>query len=450
MKVKKQPLKQMLFVIVILIALFLRLFNIGYMEFKGDEAFSSLKTLRFVRGEEIPFTSSRGQTGINEPPIFIYLISILFSFTNNPIAVVGFISLLNVLGIILCYFFVKKFYNEKAALIASLFYAVNPWQVLFSRKIWSPDLLAPFAILFLYFLFNTIYGKKKEQIIYVLVTLGFLLQIHLSAIYFFAVLFAVLIRYWKKFNKRYLALGLILFLVTFFPYLFFQLRNDFVDVHTTLAVIKKETPFHLTAFTIPFKLVTTNGFNFLFGSDFLSFEKGILKIQFLDFLLMILLFCSIIFSSLMYKNKGFILINWLVFGSFYLAFVKIVAIDTHYFPSFLPLYFIMMGIMLAKIIKKVPEIWKYLIYTVIFMLVLYQLVFSIHFLNFIKEKECLHGEYGPPYFYRVERVKNTINRLYLQNTSLELEELHDISCNCTKCDLLATKFIVQESNFEVK
>ena len=98
---KKYPIQNLLLVIIILIALFLRLYNLGYMEFKGDEAFNSIKALKFVQEGEIPLTSSVGTTGVNEPPVLMYLLAIPYFFTTNPIVAAGFIALLNVLGIII-------------------------------------------------------------------------------------------------------------------------------------------------------------------------------------------------------------------------------------------------------------------------------------------------------------------------------------------------------------
>ncbi|MEK6949397.1 MAG: glycosyltransferase family 39 protein [Nanoarchaeota archaeon] len=446
-------------IIILLIALFLRLYNLQYMEFKGDEAFNSIKALKFVNEGEIPLFSSIGTTGIHEPPIFIYLLSIPYLFSKNPVIAAGFIALLNAFGILICYLLVKKFYNKRAAIISSAFYAASPWQILFSRKIWAQDLLAFFAIVFLYFIFNAIYEKKKSHLIYALATLGILIQIHLSALYFFPVAAIALAANYKKLNekiknfssikstkyflynenKKYLFIGIILFLLSFSPYFAFQIKNNFADIRTALELAKKDTAFHSSAFIIPFTLVSTKGFEPLFGTDFNDFGNTALRISFFDIFAMAMLFLSIAFLF-SYTKKSSILILWLVIGTLFLAFSKVEAIDAHYFASFFPLYFIIIGNMLDIFIKAMHKKIKPVVYLLIILTLAYQIAFNISFLSFIEKSQCINGDYGMPYQHRLNNMEKTMDKFETTNT--DIREINELSCNCAKCDILAAEFML--------
>ncbi len=423
-------------IIIILIALFLRLHNIQYMEFKGDEAFNSIKASNLAGGKEFPLTASIGTTGIHEPPIFIYLLAIQYLISKNPVMAAAFIAILNVFAIFLLYSFIKKFYNRTAAIIASALYAVNPWQILFSRKIWSQDLLPLFAIIFIYFLYNAIYDKNKLHLIYALITLGLLIQTHLSALYFLLVAIIAIALYWKNINKKYLSIGIILFLITFIPYFIFQINNDFVDIKTIINLKNTESNFHTNTFLMPFSLMTTNGFEALFGEDYNKFESQTLTIKFFDILAMSILFLSIAFL-LAYKKKSIILVLWLLVGTFFLAISKVQTIDSHYFVSFFPLYFIMIGTAIALLMEAFPKIAKNLIIILILLILAYQINFDIKFLNFQKNNECINGDYGMPYQYRLRNIESAMEKY---KTS-DIEEINKISCNCRKCDLKAAEFI---------
>ena len=428
--------------IIIIIALFLRLHNISYMEFKGDEAFNSIKALKLVNEGEIPLFSAIGSTGIYEPPISIYLLAIPRFFSKNPVMAAGFIAILNVFGILICYLFVKKFYSKRAAIIASAFYAASPWQIIFSRKIWAQDLLAFFAIVFLYFIFNAIYEKKKSHLIYALATLGVLIQIHLSALYFLLVAAIALITHYKKLNenKKYLFIGIILFLLTFFPYFLFQIKNDFADVRTGFEIVKKDTDFHSSAFIMPFTLVSTKGFEPVLGTNYFEFENNALRISFFDILSMGIFFLSIAFLFANTK-KSSILILWLVIGTLFLAFSKVEAIDTHYFASFFPLYFIIMGNMLDLFIKAMHNKIKPIVYLLIIMILAYQIAFDMSFLSFIGKNECINGDYGMPYQHRLDNVEKVMDKF--ETANVNIREINELSCNFAKCDLLAAHFMVE-------
>ncbi len=439
----KFTIRQVLFVLIILTAAFLRLYHLEYMEFKGDEARNSFKALRFAREGNIPLTAGISSTGINEPPIFIYLLTIPYLLTSNPIFAAGFIAILNILGVVLCYHFVKKFYSVRAALITIALYAVNPWQVLFSRKIWTQNLLPPFILLFLYFIFQAIYNKNKNHIIYALFVLGILLQLHLSSAYFILLAIVLIAINHKAIDKKRLVLGIIAFLLTCVPYLIFQIQNNFVDVYTMLEIMKQESKFHTEVFTIPFQLITTQGFDYSFGNDISAFEDTVISIPLLDKFLSLLLFASFLFIFYKSGKKAIIFCLWLIIGLLYMAVNKVETIYMHYFHSFFPLFFILIGILISRFYDKIPLYGKYLTDGFIVVVVLYQLSFSIHFLNFIKEKKCILGDYGIPYLYRKNEVAKIIQPLDISTIQTTIKDIHEKVCQCPKCDFLATQFIVK-------
>ncbi|KAB2866041.1 MAG: glycosyltransferase family 39 protein, partial [Anaerolineae bacterium] len=40
----------------------------------------------------------------------------------------------------------RRYFGAEAALVAGLLYAVSPWAVIYSRKIWAQDMLPPFVV----------------------------------------------------------------------------------------------------------------------------------------------------------------------------------------------------------------------------------------------------------------------------------------------------------------
>ena len=202
-----------------------------------------------------------------------------------------------------------------------------------------------------------------------------------------------------------------------------------------------EPNFHSSAFLIPFSLVTTNGFEALFGEDYKRFESQALRIKSLDILAMAFLFLSVAFL-LAYKKKSIILILWLLVGAIFLSISKVQTIDTHYFVSFFPMYFIIIGNAMALLMKTFQKPIKNIIITLILLILAYQAIFDIKFLNFTRNNECINGDYGMPYQYRLQNIESALEKYNIE----DIRQINELSCNCRKCDLKAAEFIASYIN----
>ena len=123
-------IEQTILCAVLLIALGLRLSHLDSMEFKGDEAFNLIKARELSEGQQFPLTSAESSTGIPEPPIFMYLLSLPVLISDDAVFVTASIALLNVCAAFLCYLLARRFSSPLTALISIAFFAFNPNPVL--------------------------------------------------------------------------------------------------------------------------------------------------------------------------------------------------------------------------------------------------------------------------------------------------------------------------------
>lgn len=421
---------------------YLRFCNLEYMEFKGDELFNFSKALKFVKDGVVPLTSAGGSTGVNEPPIFMYLLSLPLLLSTDPVFVVGYVACLNVAGILLCYLFVRRFFSEKAAVIAAAFYSVSPWQVLFSRKIWTQNLLTPFIFLFLYLTFIGIYNNRKKTLIAGCVVLGFVLQLHMSAAYFAVLGIILLITNWNKIDKRYLSIGLILFLSTFVPYVIFLFKTQFEVLSTASDVVSKDYSIaFLQLLKIPLMLVSTQGFEYAFGVDISRFEETTIRFLPIDVLLMIIVPAAAIYMSVFEKRFRVFFVAWPILGILFLYLTR-VKIQFHYFHSFYPVFFVLIGAFGGWMLNRTKMVGRVMIYAVLIGLVSYQFMFSFQFVRFIEKNDCIMGDYGPPYGHRVRKIETIVDEKPL--TKRAFYRIHRQSCRCRKCDVGVTAFIINQ------
>lgn len=425
------------------LSLFLRMHSLNYMEFKHDEAINSFKAAALAKEGLIPLSSGVSSTGINEPPIFMYLLAFPFLFTSLPVGAAAYIALWNVAGIGLAFLFTKIYFGMRAAFIATVLYAVNPWQVLFSRKIWTQNLLAPFAILFLVLLFHSLFRNRPRWLIAAGLVLGILLQLHISAAYVLPVAAAFICVGRKNVKARDLLPAILLMLLTFFPYLVLQWRTDFADFRTALLVSQNGETFQMKAFTLPFQLMTTYGFDYSLGRSFGEFESSAVRITLIDITAMVFFTVALLIVVFFRKKEYLCLLSWVIGGMLFLSIVK-TPLTIHYFLSLFPVCFVLTGVALdwtADRLKSRYATW--VMYSLVGLVALYQLIFTLDFVNFVQKTPCIHGDYGPPYAYRVEKIQEAIERYGPPRSVKQLKRIHTASVYCEKCDYTASSFIVQ-------
>jgi hypothetical protein len=244
--------------LVLFIAAIMRLGEPGMVEFLHDEAYLSLLAQDLVVGGAIPFTGIPSSVGIPNPPISLYIMAIPYTLSSSPVFATMFVAVLNVAGVGLLWWSAHRYLGRMVALLAGLTYALSPWAVLYSRKIWAQDFHTPFVLLGLLLgLYGFIEGKRWAQA-GCLPVLVIAFQIHFAA---WALLPLYLWLLWsgrKHISRLALSLSLVLAFATLFPFLMglsrvfeeepYRISNAFDRAVGGLAV-SADALFHITRLT---------------------------------------------------------------------------------------------------------------------------------------------------------------------------------------------------------
>ncbi len=167
--------------LILLVAALLRLDQAGVVEFRHDEAMLSLLAQDMAEGKTFPLTGIPSSVGIPNPPASVYMVAVPYALGADPQAATLFIAAFNVIGVGLLWLIAHRYFSRTAALVAGLAYAVSPWAVLYSRKIWAQDFHTPLVLLaVLLGLYGFGEGKRWAQVL-CLPVLIFALQIHFAA-----------------------------------------------------------------------------------------------------------------------------------------------------------------------------------------------------------------------------------------------------------------------------
>ncbi|MEO8608990.1 MAG: glycosyltransferase family 39 protein [Chloroflexota bacterium] len=225
---------------ILILAAVLRLGAPGVVEFKRDEANLSHLALDFVRGRSLPLLGISSSVGIPNSPISVYIFAIPYLFSSDPTVATLYVGLLNVLAVLLTYLLARRYYGVGAALLAALLYAVSPWGIIYSRKIWAQDVLPPFIVAtFLTGLLGFVEGKRWAQWL-CLPLLCITAQIHYSAL-LLAIPAAYLILIGRSRWTRAFALSFIPAILLAIPFLIGVLRADLPSLDELRALTTANT-----------------------------------------------------------------------------------------------------------------------------------------------------------------------------------------------------------------
>jgi hypothetical protein len=122
-------------------ALALRTARLDLMEFKHDEAAAWILATAASAGRAFPTAGIATSKGIENFPLFVYLLAGLRLVSPDPVFAVRAIAFLNSLAVLFVYLASRKIAGARAGWIAALLYAVSPCAVFFSRKLWAQNLM---------------------------------------------------------------------------------------------------------------------------------------------------------------------------------------------------------------------------------------------------------------------------------------------------------------------
>lgn len=226
-----------LLALVLVTGAWLRFSHLDLLEFQGDEAYASNLALDFVSHGRLPLAGLMSSVGVTNPPLFIYLLIPLFAISTNPTIVSCGIALLSLGAVAACWRIGRRYYGPVAGLVAAAFFAVSPWAVIYSRKIWAQDFVPIFATATLWALHTLVLGKRPKAVFWVVLLPLCVVQIHFSGLAMTAGVLAVLLALRPRIDWRYAAGGLAAAVLLMVPYLRLQSETDWADIKQAMNTV---------------------------------------------------------------------------------------------------------------------------------------------------------------------------------------------------------------------
>lgn len=213
--------------LILVLAAAMRFGRIDLVEYFHDDAMLATLALDAVDRLRWPLTGILSSTGIPNSPASVYLLTVPFAVKADPRFAIHFVMLFNVIGVGLLWLMARMVANSRVAFVAGLVYAINPWAVLYSRKLWAQDMHTPLILLGLILLLYGLWpgrvpGRSQRRVLlaqsFGLPVLLFAIQFHFAA---WSLLPAVLLVLWfgrRRVRAPAAAVAVILSILVLLPY----------------------------------------------------------------------------------------------------------------------------------------------------------------------------------------------------------------------------------------
>lgn len=344
-------------VILFLIAVFFRFWQIrDYVVFLGDEGRDMLIMRHMILDFRPVFlgpTASVG--GFYLGPIYYWMSAPFLALSFfDPVGPSIMVALFGVATVILLYKFLNETTSFYPAILASLLYATAPLIVRYSRSSWNPNPLPFFALLLIYFLYLGIKKNKLKYFLFAGLCFGITIQLHYLSIMLVptAALIVLINTPYKKWLKI-LAIGFAGSLVTFSPFLLFEIKHNFPNFRTIFEFVTRSSTHGLRNPDIVYVISNT-------GNIFLE-ELSKLKATPVTKIAFWLITAVGIFGLVKnWKEKNLKLIFsigiiWFIGGLFFLRYYSGQLFD-YYYGFMFPAPFFLFGLIISLFWKKLP--WK--------------------------------------------------------------------------------------------
>ncbi len=400
-----------IFFFILLLALILRLLFLPYAKFENETTRDLVlanemldeHTLR-LKGLSPEVDPSSVQQSFG--PLFYYFLAFSQFIFRHPYSAVALITLFTLLGIVLFYFFVDRYYGRHIALLSAALFSFNPWVFAFvSLNFANPSFLIPFIILLYFSLYKIIVDHQDIYLILSAVALASLLQFHLSSLLLLPIVFIFLVILRPSiFLTRYFFFALIVGSLFFVPYIIYTIQHDSLARTLDFVFLSRYDASRWEnlrdSIGIPFMLATTYFGPYLLGS-FHVFHSAFLEHTFfvLDLIISSLLGLSILF--LLYRiftrsllprvyRQALLLLGWFIFPILF-AIIPGANVSPHYLFITYPSQFLLLAFFLFK-----APIHRYLRSSLISIILLAYIIYSISFYLAVIDNGGTDGIYGIP------------------------------------------------------
>ncbi len=408
-----------LVLLILLLAGLLRMAAPGLTEFKADEARLLSLALHMAEGK-FALRGISSSVGFPNFPASVWIYSLPLLIWPHAYAATIFTGLLNTLAAAAAYWFVRRYWGMQAAIAALLMFAVSPWAIIFSRKIWAQNLLPLFVVGWAISAALALVEERSKFIWLHFLFLALAVQIHLAAIALLPASAILLLVFRRRVHWRSLLIGLAFAAITIIPFAIYlgQVRNEIVFPPT----IDGQSEAGLSTDSVLFTSMISLGTNIhsLAGAeafrDFLTLLPPMTPVYWIWGLLILAGITWLAWQAWKHwqneeAQAGIIVLIWLLVPPLFFLWHS-TPVFLHYFIATLPAQYIAAGVLFSRIPSILFNFWpneqrtsrqfvKVGVWTIFLITIIAQLWAIISLTNFLGSV-VTPGAFGTPLAMKLE------------------------------------------------
>jgi hypothetical protein len=224
-------------VAVFVVAAIVRLALWKTARFGGDEALFFRIGAGIVDGDAFPLLGTQITDGNARlpGPTFLYVMALPLLVWRAPEAQYLFVELLGAVTVVVQWHLLRRPFGERAAFVAALLVACSPWSALYADRTWNPNVLPFVVVVALLAAWRVREDPRSRFGIALLPLLAVMPHFHMAAPVAWAGVVVVAGRALLKLPRRHLALGLLLSLLLYVPFLVNEWSTGFGNTRQILA-----------------------------------------------------------------------------------------------------------------------------------------------------------------------------------------------------------------------
>lgn len=342
-------LKLALFVIILAITSFAHIYRIGHtFTFHNDEARDVLIVKKMIDTKTPVLLGPQTSVGnmYLGPLYYYFMLPPLLISNMDPVGPAIMVAIFGILTTWLLFAYASKKFGIWAGVIASLFYALSPVMLHYSRSSWNPNLV-PFFVMLLLYAWDI---KSKFGWLLLGLSAGVIFQLHYVALVMVVLVgLAKFYEYPRKIEVLYALLG---FFVMSAPFWLFEARHNFVNMQAFFTFLREGSQNGDINSTYFSRLKSNLGLNItgIIGSDSIMLTKLPSPV--------IQVFTLLVYFVLPLVTGGFPL--WfLIVGSSLAVSVLKEPVHVHYIAYLFPVVPLALAVLIArghKLIKLISLI----------------------------------------------------------------------------------------------
>ena len=441
-------LTTLLLIAIMALAAWLRLGDLGLVEFKQDEV-NHMRLAEAVLDGQVALTGSSASVGIPKPPGMTYLMAIPRAISRDPRVASGFIALLNLGAVFVCYRIGKRYFCLQVGLLAAFLYAVNPWAIIYARKVFTADVLPPFVALALGALLAGVVERRNRAWFWACIWMAALLQITFSPVALIPAFGLIVLIYRRRVHWPSLLAGMAVAALSFVPYLYAGARQGFLRVWESASLGGQgsgASPWY-AAFAYASQLASGGNLHALAGDAYGRFLEGRLPGQFLDTMAQIisaisriyLVWCTLIWWRRRLKDAApYVIVTIWTWVPLLFDTLPWTNLYPHYMVVLYPAIFMAMAIAISRLVQTlvaarrvqddVPlrpmdrpptaedsaptDAWQMRgkallsipIVALVLLIALWQ-VYNVRYLHAFVDRQAIDGGYGLPAHYSLDAAQ---------------------------------------------